>query len=69
MSEAVRAQIGHKFEHRLISPLSVEPLGYGMLRGSGPIFPELLELRGGEALSVRHDFSQRPVSAGQRTLE
>ena len=65
--EAVGAQVGEQFEHRLVDHLGEEPAGLRMLRGGDPVLDDPPELRGGHARVGGHDdFEQRLVAGGER---
>ena len=67
--EAVRAQVGEQFEHRLIDHLRVRPLGLRMLRGRDPVLDDLLELLGRHAGVRGHDdFEHGVLAAGERAF-
>ena len=53
--EAVRAQIGEHFEHRLIGHVGEELAGLRMFRGGDPVLDDLLKLVGGHARVRGHE--------------
>lgn len=67
--EAVRAQVGEHFKHRLIDHLGKRPLGYGVLGGGEPVFDDLREFIGGHAGVCGHnDLQYWPLTASERAL-
>ena len=68
--EAVRAQVGEHFEHRLIDHFGEELAGLRMFRGGDPILDDLLKLHRGHARVRGHDeFEERVVAAGERGFQ
>ena len=68
--EAVCAQVGEHFEHRLISHVSEELASFRMLRRGDPVPHDLLEFRRRHARMRSHnDFEERVVAAGKGSLQ
>ena len=68
--EAVRAQVGEQFEHRLIDHFGEELAGLRMFRGGDPVLDDLLEFHRGHARVRGHEeFQERVVAAGERGFQ
>ena len=61
--EAVRAQIGEHFEHRLIGHVEEALAGLRMFRGGDPVLDDLRKLVGGHAGVRGHEEFHEPVVA------